>query len=147
MTEIKTHNNVFETVEDYQNLRTFWKKFHADDKHRAVKQEYRTSKWGASGYGDGELAYHKVSPLKSIHHAIYLAAMGKDLKKAFGNMDSDGPNYAMLLNMTWWGKLRIENGMEPNGTSIWDLFENSIDVKYRLSILQRVYCYLKGHSE
>lgn len=147
MTETKTYNNVFENREDYQKLRAFWKQFHADGKHKAVKEEYRTSKPGESGWGNGELAYHKVSPLNAIHHAIYLAAMGKNLKKAFGSMDVRGPNYDVLLNAAWWGKTRIENGMEPNGTAIWNLFEDSIDVKYRLAILQRVNCYLKGHAE
>lgn len=133
----KTHKSVFETREDYQKLRTFWKQFHAEGKHKAVPVEYRTSKPFNSGYGDGELAYHKVSPLTMYHHMVYLAAMGKPLACAFRNV-----SYHTHLDAIWYVSKGNSYGIYNKQNNPFALFGDAIDPKYHDAIIERITKYV-----
>ena len=75
--------NIFETKEQYLEFRNFWKTFHKDGGHKAKKVDqttynYLTGKNVVTGY-------RLESDLKGGHHMVYLAILGKNFDKGFGN--------------------------------------------------------------
>lgn len=130
----KTYANVFENKEDYLKLRDFWKAFHAEGKHKAVKVEYRTSKPFQSGYANGDMAFHMESSLTLTHHLIYLAATGKSLDKAFSEWTTRETKNR-LYDWKYWN---------PNPS--FKLFGDAIDAKYHGPIMRRIQEYLDSQD-
>ena len=132
--EKTTMNNVFENKEDFLKLRDFWKKFHADGKHKAVPVEYNTGFYDLATKSYIK-AYHMVSPLTRDAQLVYLAAMGRSLDKAIGNA-----KYGTLEEI----RVRVKHV----GKSYWfKFFGDDIDEKYYDAILERIAAFTtsKGH--
>ncbi len=129
--EKPTMTNVFRTKEDYLTLRTFWKQFYAEGKHKPVPVEYNT------GHYDSETrswkkAYHMVSPLTRDSHLVYLAAMGRSLDKALGNASPE--------TIT-----EIKGNLKYRGDDYWfSLFGEALDAEYHDVVLQRLRDYFES---
>jgi hypothetical protein len=128
-----THTSVFETKEDYLKLRTFWKQFHAEGKHKAVKVEYQHSKPNSSGYYDGDMGFHMQSQLTLRQHLIYLAAMGKPLSKALSET-----TYTETKN-----DIKVIFGWKLTAVQPFKLFGDAIDPKYQEAIIARINDFIK----
>lgn len=130
--EIKKMTNIFDNKEDYMKLKTFWKKYHAEKRYARVPVEFHRYDYTVK---DVVVAgTHMVSPLQLAHHAIYLAATGKSLEKAFGKCWSETINVlCYTLHRNYWN-------------SLFKLFEDSIDEKYRERICEKIlaWCHTRN---
>lgn len=125
--------NIFETVEEYKALRTFWKNYYAEGKHRPKPKFPMVD-------GNGKVVgHHMESDLNMFDHAIYLSATGKSLRKAFGSM-----NYITLYNTVttlrsymYWVEKDNQKAMES--FFIRTPLKEAINPKYSGIIIQRLF--------
>lgn len=118
MTTIETTYNtgVFATSEEYFALRSFWRQFIAQGKHKPAPEPIYT--WNQKE----PVGYHKVSPLTFEHHLIYLAATGKSLEAAYSSTTS-AEKWRMFLHLS----LRH-----------FDLFEGTVPKEHQEEILHTI---------
>lgn len=123
-TAIKTTYNtgIFATSEEYFALRTFWRGFIAQGKHRPVPQPICT--WNKKE----PVGYHKVSPLTFEHHLIYLVATGKSIDAAYSNTTS-AEKWRVYLHLS---------------SRHFDLFEGTVPKEHQDEILQTIKNWCRG---
>lgn len=123
-TAIETNYNtgVFTTSEEYFALRTFWRDFIAQGKHKPVPEPIYT--WSQKE----PVGYHKVSPLTFEHHLIYLVAAGKSLD-AYSHT-TPAEKWRVFLHLS---------------ARHFDLFEGTIPKEHQDKIVQQIkdWCRLK----
>lgn len=117
-TAIETNYNtgVFATSDAYFALRSFWRSFIAQGKHKPVPQPIYT--WSQKE----PVGYHQISSLTFEHHLIYLVATGKSLDDAFSSTTSAE-------------KWRVFLHISPRH---FDLFDGTIPKEHHESILNTI---------
>lgn len=128
--------NIFETKEDYLKLRVFWKTFHAEGGYKPKKISYTA----ILGYNIStkefitQEGYDMVSDLTVYHHAIYLAATGKSLEKAFLNISWE--TASIIKHKISWTLARFDKQLPDYDYYYFKLFGDAIDQKYYTAIQQ-----------
>lgn len=127
--ETKTMTSIFESKEEYIKLKNFWKEYHKLKLYQKIEVEGESYNYES---GETDIFYYRESPLKSLHHLIYLTAVGKSLEKAIGNCKEDTVNYILYCFL----HLRSRN-------SWFSLFDDAISKKYYDGICEQIIEYLK----
>lgn len=131
--------NVFENKVDYLKLRDFWKTFHAEKKYAAVPKEF--TRFDYSQRKSVVAGYHMVSPLEFRHHLVYLAAVGRDLKKGTTGMQlSTIEGIRHDLNF-------VRNRPADLKKYWFELFGDAIDEKYYGVIADCIKDFFDGQYE
>lgn len=120
--ETTYNTGVFSTSEEYFALRTFWRAFIAQGKHKPVPEAIYT--WRQKE----PVGYHQVSPLTFEHHLIYLVATGKNVDAAFSST-TQAEKWRVFLHIS---------------TRHFDLFEGTIPKEYHEGILQAIKNWCQG---